>query len=267
MKLSEIVSLDQLRRYDKQNFLQPGNSLLVASKYIELEDKLYEGLITSYPLQKIIETIHSKLECKTRKLRKDHKSFYNCFSIVGLTEEMNFKQLLSILNLGGWYIALANLYDGKTRVAELRKNITLSDLQNGKASSFEMKVEARFDIQIDRKYWPNELYCLAPSKVRNKIEKIGLVPKSGNNLDNQPERIYLGFDSEKLISEMLPQLKRKDKRYDDGVILVAIDTKKLPSNVRLFDDINWPEDAVFAIVNIPYYCIKNIKELENESKT
>ena len=224
-------------------------------------DVLYEGLITSYPLPVIIQDLHHKLKCKTQRLRKDKSSFYNCFSISGHTKDVDFSQLLSILNLGGWFIALASLYTGKTLIKELRKNISLTDLQDDKATSFEMKIEAKFDTQLSKEYWPEKLYCLAPSIVKKKIEKVGLVPKAGKNLDNQPDRIYLGFDKDKLVREMLPQLRVNDRRYKEGCILTTIDASKLPSKVRLFDDINWPGDAVYTIVNIPPYCISEIEDI------
>jgi len=130
-----------------------------------------------------------------------------------------------------------------------------------------LKAEAKFDIEIDKDkdYYPDELYCLAPFKVKHKIEKNGLIPKSGKNLDGQPDRIYLAFNKNNLITHMLPQLQAKDIRYDRGAILITVDCKRFKNSttnkIRFFNDINWPDEAVYTIVNIPPYYISDIQQM------
>jgi hypothetical protein len=249
MKVEEIL-------YPDYRLIQKANEQLA-------EDLIYEGLITSYPMLNVIELVNNKLKCQTVKLKKDNHFYYNCFAINAELNNFDVELLFKLLNQCGWYIALIKFYKNKQQVGILKKNITKDEIKqfNTTASHFSLKIEAKFDVQIDRKIWPKQLFCLAPKKVKSKILKQGLVPKSGKNLDNQPERIYLAFNKENLLKEMLPQLKRNDERYQSGTILITLDTNKLPDNVRLFDDINWPDDAVYTIVNIPKYAISDITDI------
>lgn len=236
--------------------------LIEKAKEQQEEDALYEGLTFSYSMLKTIQTVHSKLDCKTAKLRRDSKNFYNCFAVSGKIP-FDFQTFLSILGLCGWYIAFIEFSDENRKTETLKKNISLSTLMDKAINftHFQLKVEAKFDTEIDRKLWPSKLYCLAPLNVKNKIEKIGLVPKSGKNLDNQPERIYFAINRANLINQMLPQLKKNDNRYNDGAILITVDTDKFPERIKLYDDINWPGDAVYTIVNIPPRTIIDIEDL------
>jgi hypothetical protein len=260
MKLSDIVSLDQLNEFESKHLLNSnGYALSIKAKRCELEDALYEGLISSYSISKVISTIHHSLDCQTKKLG-------NCFAVYGETSNFDFSKLLQILTQCGWYIAKINfLNKQKNIVSSISKDIDLYSIEAFSSEHtiyFELKVEAKFDIELEKKYWPSMLFCLAPSVVRHKIEQNGLVPKAGKNLDGQPERIYLGLDKHKLIDEMLPQLRINDKRYQtSGAILITIDCSKLPSNVRFFDDPNYSIDAVYTIVNIPAHCIHSIEEV------
>lgn len=228
------------------------------------DEALYEGLIKSYPMLRTIENVHYKLKCQTQKLLKDdRKSYYNCFAINGEMNSFDFQILLDVLNKCGWYIVLIKFYNGKKQLGELKKNISIDSIKENikEATSFSLKVEAKFDVELDRKRWPAELFCLAPLKVKDKIKKTGLVPKSGANLDNQPERIYFAINKNKLIREMLPQLKKNDVRYEEGTILMTLDTTKFNNKTRLFEDINWPDEAYYTLTNIPSYAITNITEL------
>jgi hypothetical protein len=260
--LGEVEGLDPSHIMFKSDILLP-NRLYVKAEEQRISDELYEALTKSFSIQKTIESIHWKLKCQTQKLLKDdRKSYYNCFAINGNIEDFDFQILLDILNLCGWYIAFIRFYNKKNQIEELKKNISIDQIKkiNG-ATSFQLKVEAKFDVEIGRSDWKDELFCLAPLKVKAKIKKLGLVPKSGKNLDNQPDRIYLAFNKQELIRDMLPQLKRKDDRYIEGAILITVDPKNFNDKTRLFEDINWPDKAAYTLTNIPPYAITKIEDL------
>lgn len=242
-----------------------GNQLYYRAEESRLRNLIYEGLIKSYPMHSVIAFIKSAFNINCSTLRKDKQKLYNCFALDAKIEQIDFDKLLVALNRDGWYIAFINLYSNKELKIKLEKNITADNIDKAikefNCDYFAARIEAKYDVEIERKFWPKELYCVAPFQVKNKIEKIGLVPKSGKNLDNQPERIYMGIYKDELINHMLPQLKQKDNRYKEGTILITLNTSEFPENVRLFDDINFPDGAVYTLVNIPPKCITEIKDI------
>lgn len=258
MKLSDIISFEQLNKYDSEHLLDGhGHSLQVRAKYRELEQNLYEGLIVSYPISKVLSTIHltpnfSK-KCRTKR-------WQNTFAVIGEVSDFDFKRLLQILSQCGWFIAKMRFTDNDNHTTStLDKDINLQSIMSSvdkESVYFELKAEAKYDIELERDHWPKLLYCLAPYEVRDKISKIGLVPKAGKNVDGQPERIYLGLDKDLLIKEMLPQLQHKN-----GTILITCNTSKFPRHVRLFDDPNYSIDVVYSVVNLPPICISSIEEI------
>lgn len=224
------------------------------------EDIIYEGLIKSYPIEAIIKAVYSQIQPNRRIVAEyiDKDKLFNSFTLI---IEKNFSQIdiESILHSGevyGWVIPII-LFCNKDnqKLIQLSKNditkINFIEAITDNVDNIRIKFEAKFDVELEKKNWPEQLFCLAPKNVKAKIEKIGLVPKAGKNIDHNQSRIYFAFDKFDLLNEMLPQLKRYNPSYKDGYVLITLDTSKFLSNVRLFQDINWPRKAVYTLVNIP----------------
>lgn len=222
------------------------------SLLFDAQNEIYEGLIKSYPIDSII----SWFSIQKLKVIKTH---YNFFVVECKRDEIDPKEILRMVNTHGWFISLIQFDYDATKV--INKNINEESFNTYNADNLSLKIEAKFDIELSKTKFPKELYCLAPLQVKDKIAKIGLVPKSGKNVDNQPPRIYLSKYRDALINEMLPQLQNKDERYLKGAILITLNTQQFPDNVRLFIDENWKNRAYYAIVNIPRNCISHIEEI------
>ena len=269
--LENVLDFYEYQKHSQLFMLLP--KWTVRIKENELLNKLYEGLILSYNLKTIIQMIVCGFKCKVTTKHKSLNELCNFFAITIYVKDFNYDKLLAQLTKAGWFIAEMQFFNNAELLHKLTKNITKETvtkaIENKAITILAMRFEPKFDTEIEREKLPDKLYCIAPNSVKAKIEKNGLIPKSGKNLDNHPERIYLALDKDKLISEMLPQLKLKDTRYSHhydnskvGTILITINTNIIPDHVRFFDDVHWTADAVYTVVNIPPQCIEKIEEIE-----
>lgn len=123
-------------------------------------------------------------------------------------------------------------------------------------------VEIYYEGKFDTKIIPQEDigYHITPLIRLDKIEEIGLTPKSGGKLSDHPDRVYLYIgenykDVHKLASLMKSKEldKTKDKIYD--YVLLEIDISSIKNRINFYKDPNFP-NAIWTNEPIPPKYIK-----------
>ena len=108
------------------------------------------------------------------------------------------------------------------------------------------------------------LFHITPNYNLDSIKKNGLLPKSDNSKFNYPDRIYLikyGI-SEHQIIHLAKQLclLNKNPKNDGNYSILAINTKKLPKNIKIFLDPNY-EMGCYTNDIIPFDCVDFITNI------
>jgi hypothetical protein len=230
------------------------NSIL---KYNEFFSYIKEGLIKTYPIKTAIKVLNRDL--KGLNFNIDFESDTNTIFIKLLSTDLNLDKLISIyrsINLCGYFVSNYDFYNSSdNNIDYLVHNDSLDKIfidiltDKIKKSYFtQLTVESRFNKITNMTEF---LYHVTLKSNKNKINNIGLVPKSKNKRANHNDRIYLGFD--KIITKNLAY------QFSNGdYILLEVDTEGL--NIKLYDDPDFPGNGVYTYDNIPKSNIKIIEE-------
>lgn len=223
-------------------------NVLDFDEFIE-ETSLNEGLIMSYPADKVVRYIQKKynLDDDSVELHIDDGEYI----LVSKKLDKNmFDNVESVLKLGGYYQADENIDDYYTYEKIYEEDIFDKLKQSG-------------EIEY--------LYHLTPSINDKKIQTKGLIPRSRNYRFKYPDRIYLLSNGDsrflKLICKELikPILlfgtefeKNKVKKYS----VYRIDFSKV-ENIKLYKDPNVRDfDSYFTMDNIRPEWIEKIDEIK-----
>jgi hypothetical protein len=203
-------------------------------------------------------------------IRLNIKNFNN------IIPKCNFTELLQLFNNLGWQpsmIAYTNINDMhgkiiKHKYSEFEFN-SVFDIKNWKSiyDILIIQFNAKFDIEIDV---PGKIYHISPMFNRNKILKLGLLPKSKNALMLYENRIYFLLNNDKFkiqalaekLYKYIPQKTKnifKSRNIPIGFDIYEITTNNIV-NQRWFKDPNLP-DAVYCLMNINPMYIKLINTI------
>jgi hypothetical protein len=176
-----------------------------------------------------------------------------------------FEKLLPLLNNLGYFISYMEIYgntDPNTKNAvEIRdkynETIVKKAFQNPEIHSIYLECEAKFDQKVNK--LPEFLYHLTPLKNWEKIQKIGLAPKSRSKKSFHPDRVYLGKGEENT-------MKLASKFYQitglNKWVLLEIDIDLIPGGYfTLYYDPNF-KYGYYTLNNIPPQAIEKIKDIE-----
>ena len=119
-------------------------------------------------------------------------------------------------------------------------------------------LEAKFDIEIYPKEFPEKLYHICPQDNLKKILQIGLVPRSGSKIANHPERIYFSFSAGNALA-IAKRFKEYGLEKANGYSLLEINTSKI-NHLRMFEDPNFKKFGVYIMVNVHPNAITVLKE-------
>lgn len=226
-------------------------------KYKDFFNYIKEGLIKTYPIKTTIKLINRELNGLNFVIDSEDET--DTIFIKLISSDLNLDKLLSIyrtINLCGYFVSNYDFYDSSDNVVgylvhndELSKYFNDELFEKISNSYFtQITIESRFNKIVDKK---EILYHVTSIKNKEKIEKIGLVPKSKNKRANHNDRIYLGFD--KIITKNLAyQFSKGD------YILLKINTNGL--NINFYDDPDFIENGVYTYNNIPSNNIEIIEE-------
>lgn len=184
---------------------------------MRLYQLINEGLIKSVPQDRAF----SILKNKGFDIYKDGKRLT---LLLRNDEKSNIE---NILNTIGWYIAIDN------SVNDIRK----------------IRIEPVYDKIVDNV--PAILYHATRPDNMSKISKMGLVPKSKNNMSYHPSRVYA--------APSLEIVKIFTDNYVYGIhkpIFLKIDTRKL--NNIWYEDPNL-EGGMYTTTNIPLYALERVE--------
>lgn len=260
-----LISAHQIRYFDSHN----------NPEYIF--EKINEGLIVSYDinkcrsyLKKLFPNIVEIQDYAFNPFKPTRKRNPNDF--VGIILNSDFQSYTSIIQkiepLIGWFVSVIKITlqnrrpyffmkfeieDGRTEfhfIDPYGKDYTLLDdfiQEHSDIIQMDLIVEAKYS----KRYYPEEgekLYHISNAKVKDKILRKGLIPKTSGNF---PERIYLGKcleDIERMIG---------GKIDDEGAVfeITVVDDSEI-----FYEDFRH-EDSFFTYDNIPPSQIKYIGTL------
>jgi len=140
-----------------------------------------------------------------------------------------------------------------------KKLLTIEEITDNwykKLIQIKIICEPKFQISVNI---PDKLYHVSDIKFKEKIFKIGLIPKSLGKNSNHPDRIYCS-NSLKDCYKLINTFKLKNIKRTDGTkyCIFEIDSQNLTTSnyknevekVQFFEDINFKEYGVFTYCNI-----------------
>lgn len=127
-----------------------------------------------------------------------------------------------------------------------------------------LKFEPKYDknaneLLKDEKY----LIHLTPIKHKEKIEKIGFVPKSKNNVFSYPERIYFVFGGNSPLDniKLARRLRNANSEHSETYVAFKIDVSRISDNMTFHVDPNLA-GSIYTYDNLPPSVI--VDEIEFE---
>lgn len=236
----------------------------------EYELNLKEGLIKTTPPGQTIDILKKQFPEWNFDYKKGDQDFViEILKIQNGIQSKYFEKLLPLLNNLGWFIAYVEIYGtdtdaspGKDAVSikildKYNEQVVKDAFQNKKIHSIYLECEAKFDQKVNK--IPNFLYHIAPLKNWEKIQKIGLVPKSRSKKAYHPERVYLGKD-EKHTADLAPKFYQFNGTKE--WVLLKIDTNAVPGDyLKLYHDSAFIH-GYYTLNNIPPQAIEKIKNIE-----
>lgn len=224
----------------------------------EYELNLEEGLIKTTQIEEAIYILKKQFSNWIFEFEKGAKDF--TIEILKSKGEINiadYEKLKTLLNNLGYFISYIELHAENFRVKDRYSDKIVSNaFQNTKTHSIYLKCEAKFDQRVNK--IPNTLYHIAPLRNWEKIQKIGLVPKSRSKKAYHPERVYVG-KNEKHTLELATKFYETTGIKDWA--LLKIDTDLIPGDyLRLYYDPNY-KYGYYTMNNIPPQAIEKIKNV------
>jgi len=214
-------------------------------EYYKSEYRLYEGLITSYPLHEVINILSRK--------KYNVKGNYdaNTFSLKFLFSDniskslIDYVKIIQITNTCGYFCSNIKGENTKAQFVIEKYNLeNFKKLINNGLTLINFLFEAKYDIFIEK--IPEFLYHLVPTRNISKILKFGLVPKSRSKKAFHPERIYLVKNPKDL--NLLFKAFYEETKINEWSIL-KIDTHIL-EYLKIYKDPNFKEKGYYTLNTI-----------------
>ena len=231
IEYKEYIKNIDTNKEDSDNYIY--NEILKRTKFNKLA--ISEGLIFTHPVNKSINILKKRFNELDITLEKDGEIY-----IENQPPQILYKYLPLITNLG-YFISLVT-FDGTNWLKEYS--------EDSKPIGFYL--EPKYDLKVEV---PNVLYHTSPIRFKDKISKIGFIPKTGNKLSNHPERIYLTDNLNTAISFGM-NIKNEE---NTGFSVYGINGNCINN---LYSDVNLRKGGYYTLENIKPECFKLIKEIE-----
>ncbi len=210
-----------------------------------------EGLISTYPIDKTIEYISSYFDfipqqIEIKKAKSENDIDYIIVYIPVINDNLGI--IKKSMSLCGYFL-------GFPKEHEIKQG-QFNWLQ------FEPIVQKNESDKIRKE--ENKLYHITPHYNLGKIKNIGFSPHSKNELFNYPNRVY--FLRGSLNNENIQYIAKQLNKYnssegnDGKYVLLTIDIEKIPKDIKMYLDPNYPY-GIFVTENIKPNVIINVKEL------
>lgn len=214
--------------------------------YIYKQNTLYEGLITTYPINDTINALKKNgYGIYTKSLVKN-----NLFNIYVKCDNFSFENLNNRMKKYGYYYVNTSYY-----VDDFGKAILCY------VFSPKYPIECTEEVYSGDMY----LYHLTNDYYIDKILKNGLSPKSHKKMEKEhPNRIYLGIRKMGIDSKFTKQMYSKMRNHLNHPIeklyVLKIDLSKCEDKRFYYD--HFTPAGIFTHENIPPQCISIIEEID-----
>jgi hypothetical protein len=221
------------------------------------EFQIYESLIISHPLYRVILLLDKKYDVKSNYKNNTFSLRYE-FDTVEAVFELN--KILKLTNNLGWFPTNMSSYNIYNKFKQLNWDEDLRNFKqliNNNYTNILFSFEAKHDIPAEK--FPDILYHICELKYKNKILNIGLVPRSRSKKAFHPERVYLCKninDIYKFVEEFLTLDDTKD------LAILKIDVFFILDYLKLYQDPNFMDRGYYTLNNIPPDCITCIEEIK-----
>lgn len=223
--------------------------------------EVYEGLIVSQPVLVVEQKLKEHFHFLTIETEHDPEGLTaKIFINISVIEEKDWFFLLKLLNLLGWFISTIAVHNNweKTNYEKL-----LGYLNN--QVPIVLQCEAKYDIEdVGSPNIPDIMYHATPSQNLPKIKKIGLVPKTKNNMLAYGDRIYVATQLCNLEHRLIPHLAAESKQRRWTIF--AINTsREIRPTIRWFRDPNYSY-GYYTKTNIPPTRLTLLKTLTTKAE-
>ena len=225
--------IQNIESNDKDNYIY--NEILKRSKFGRLA--IVEGLIFTHPADKSIDVLKRRFPELDIEIESDGDIY------IGNQPPQELGKYLPIITNLGYFISKYTI-DGEEWFNKPKEN----------EKPIAFYIEAKYDYEVEI---PKTLYHASPIRLKHKILKYGLSPRSGSKLSDHPERIYLTDDINKAVEfgEYLKSEKDNDW-YKNGYCIYSINGEGVH---KLYSDVNLREGGFYTTNNIKVDYIKLIK--------
>ena len=223
--------ISNIEKGDKDDYIY--DEILKRTKFGKLS--ILEGLIFTHPIDKstnILKKRFFELEVEI----EDEGGIY-----IEIKEPNKIGKYLPIITNLGYFISLYTL-DGSNWLKDY----------NNDTEMIAFYLEPKYDLKVDV---PHVLYHVSPIKFKDKISKIGFIPKTGNKISKHPERIYLTDDLKTAIS-FGDNIKSET---NSGYCIYKISGDCIEN---LYSDINLRSGGFYTLQNISPDNFELIKEIK-----
>lgn len=208
-----------------------------------LDDHLYEGLISSASPWTVINYLtHSFPTIKVTHQQNSNNNTVVIFVNVYAGDSQTLRGVSKRADTLGWFPSTYADLDTNTFVKY--HPVKILDVYDRSKRGVTIHFEAKYDVEATV---PERLYHATPLKYKDKISKIGLVPRSHSKLTTHPERIYFADNQRNLVDVLIPHMVER-ARHDTWAIFEARLRDATPK-IRLFHDPLYPHG---------YYTLQNI---------
>jgi len=222
------------------------------------EFKIYEGLITSHPLYRVIMILSKNLDVKPNYKNNTFVLQYQFSEIYGKAKlEMN--KILQLTNNLGWFPSYMSSYNmNNTKFQKMRwdeKFLNFKKFILDGLIKTTFSFEAKYDIPFTE--FPDKMYHVCKSKNVDKILTIGLAPKSRSKKAFHPERVYLCKYLNNAYTILNSFLIDEENNYE----ILEVDTSFIKEYLKLYQDPNFMNQGYYTLNNIPSCCISRIQNI------
>lgn len=230
---------------------------MIKLNHLIKKETLYEGLIHTVAMDDTVDMLE-KWGGATEKFKVIPKSQKIQLNFIDRLTEDEFTHLLKLINNLGWFVSGVLIFRSDLKWEKFDLNSFLKNDFDRRWISFQL--EAKYDLEADV-YDFDILFHVAPLENRDKILRIGLVPRSKEKILSHPERIYL-TDTEEDANNIAFQFQRGNE--SSKWTLLQIDFKGVRKNnpsIRLFSDPNFRR-ALYTLSNIPPQFLKDLGQYD-----
>jgi len=197
--------------------------------------------------------------------------------IPDITGASEFWKIIKMIEALGWFPSYHIIYAGRRNPEDMKsfgmpvargqfdKNEINKWFDTDNVYAAILYAETKFGAELPRKKWPKFFYHATDKAFLDKILKIGLTPRSKSKESWHPERIYV-VTNKAALSKLGADLSRSEGKRTARPVILKIDAKSLPDNVKFYVDPNFwvagtRHKGYFTHANIPPSAIKDVEDL------